>query len=60
MVCPNCKNKGWQKTEETPYRTKVYYTAQFNTCIIRRRICMQCGFKFKTSETVDVIEVENE
>ena len=50
MICPKCKSEKFTKSEMTPSRTKVYYTLNYDKFILRYRICLVCGYKWKTIE----------
>ena len=51
MLCPECKNKGFRASEEI--RRPLFNMGNkqyFPTFIIRRYVCLQCAYKFKTKE----------
>jgi hypothetical protein len=51
-LCPNCKNKGFVKTADTPYPTTTYKTDRVKRThiVYRYKVCLQCGHKWITKE----------
>jgi len=50
MLCPKCKNKDFTKSDDANKPLKVIRTENFRTVTIRSVVCLQCGFRFKTTE----------
>jgi len=54
MKCPRCKNKGFVPTEEIKYPLfNMGNKEKYDSVDYRRYICMQCGYKFLTSESYE-------
>lgn len=53
LRCPNCKNRGFRPTPEVPHRNKCYSTRVFDRLRLRYYVCLQCGTKFETTETIN-------
>lgn len=54
LRCPKCRNKGFVPTRDVPRPIhnmggKVYTPS--GTEAIRRYVCLQCGYKWKTTES---------
>jgi transcriptional regulator NrdR family protein len=54
MICPKCKNKDFQKSDDINKPLKVFRTEGFKDFNIRSLVCLQCGFRFKTVERYDL------
>jgi rubredoxin len=51
MKCPKCKNKGFRPTEELKHPLlNMGNKEKYDTFDTRRYVCLQCGYKFMTSE----------
>jgi len=50
MICPHCKSKGFIPSEGFPLPVKNVRTEKFDKFNQRRYICVQCGYKFVTTE----------
>jgi hypothetical protein len=51
-LCPDCKNRGFKKTADTPYPTTTYKTDRVKRThiVYRYKVCLQCGCKWITRE----------
>jgi hypothetical protein len=51
-MCPDCKNRGFKKTADTPYPTTTYKTDRVKRThiVYRYKVCLQCGCKWITRE----------
>lgn len=61
MVCPNCENKGFKPTEETPRPLiNLGKKEHFKSFNLRRYVCLQCTHRFVTKEEFyrDVAQVD--
>lgn len=59
MVCPRCHNAGFEVTDDVSAPLIVRGKESFDKFNIRRIICLQCGFYFKTEEKfTEEIEVK--
>jgi transcriptional regulator NrdR family protein len=50
MLCPKCKNKEFEPTKDVGKPLKVIRTEDYPRFNLRTRICLQCGYRFKTTE----------
>lgn len=53
MICPNCKNKGFEPTEDIRTPIKYFRKLSYDTVNQRQIICLQCGVSWMTMETFE-------
>lgn len=51
MICPKCKNKNFETTDDVRNPLKnLGGKENYDTFNLRRYICLQCGYSFMTEE----------
>ena len=53
MICPECKNKNFEQTEDVRKPLLHEGKESYDTVNYRRYFCRQCGYAFITTETFE-------